>query len=217
MDKLKIRREEVWRYLGTASLPHDSALARKIEEACEKLDQIAAPRWTSLRLPLSFEKDGVLFIGEQRYISHDLTRHLHHCREVFLFAATLGIGVDQWIRRSEITDMSMAVILQACAAEAIESWCDRCEESLLQEARKNDLYLRPRYSPGYGDFSIEYQSQLLRTLQAEKKIGMTVTESCLMLPMKSVSAVIGLTSNQESCHVHKCAACSNTTCPFRKV
>ena len=55
------------------------------------------------------------------------------------------------------------------------------------------------------------------TLQAEKKIGLTVTESCLMLPIKSVSAVIGLTSNQESCHVHKCAACSNTTCPFRKV
>ncbi len=147
-----------------------------------------APKETHLRLPLHIQDETTFFLQNHRFQSRDMVRHLQNCQEVILFAATLGTGVDQLIRRSEVLDMSMAVILQACAAEAIESWCDRCEAEISKEVGHENLYLRPRFSPGYGDFSIHYQQELLQMLQASKRIGLTVTENCLMVPIKSVSA-----------------------------
>ena len=56
--------------------------------------------------------------------------------------------------------MSRAVILQACAAAAIESFCDEQEEGLRKSVEGEKLFLRPRYSPGYGDFPIQWQHTL---------------------------------------------------------
>lgn len=217
MEKIAIRRQEVYRYLGLGDQEPEEVLAQKIESACAQLDAVVAPKETHLRLPLHIQDETTFFLQNHRFQSRDMVRHLQNCQEVILFAATLGTGVDQVIRRSEVLDMSMAVILQACAAEAIESWCDRCEVEISKEMGHENLYLRPRFSPGYGDFSIHYQQELLQMLQASKRIGLTVTENCLMVPIKSVSALIGLTTQKESCHVHKCQSCPQIHCPFRKV
>ena len=111
------------------------------------------PKEIHMRLPLHIQDEETFFLQNHSFQSRDMVRHLQNCQEVVLFAATLGTGVDQLIRRSEVLDMSMAVILQACAAEAIESWCDMCEAELSKEMENEHLYLRPRFSPGYGDFS----------------------------------------------------------------
>ena len=98
--------------------------------------------------------------------------------------------------------MSRAVIMQASAAAVIEAYCDACQKELSDEAAKEGFYLRSRFSPGYGDSS--------------KRIGLTVTDSMMLTPTKSVTAVMGLTRERESCNVHKCASCDAVDCPFRQ-
>ncbi len=74
----------------------------------------------------------------------------------------------------------------------IEAYCDECCDALAAHFQKQGLYLRPRFSPGYGDLSLDCQPAFLRVLDAEKRIGLTCTASHLMAPSKSVTAIIGL-------------------------
>ena len=148
--------------------------------------------------------------------SRDLFQHLSGCDEAVLFAATLGAPVDLRLERCAKVSMSRAVVMQACAASLIESYCDECQEPIAQEAASRGLYLRPRYSPGYGDFDISYQREFLTVLDCPKRIGLTMTDSFMLAPSKSVTAVIGLTAEAQSCHIAKCMTCKAKSCPFRK-
>ena len=112
--------------------------------------------------------------------------------------------------------MSKAVILQACAATVIEAYCDEQQDFMKEEADKQGLYLRPRFSPGYGDFPLTYQKDLLGVLNCQKRIGLTVMDSLILAPSKSVTAVIGLTEESTTCHIARCMTCQAKNCPFRK-
>lgn len=100
--------------------------------------------------------------------SRDLVKNLSGCSQVLLFAATLGMGPDQQIQKYSRLETSRAVILQAAAAALIESVCDEKNEELRLYYEGEGYFLRPRFSPGYGDFSISYQRDLLDALQASK-------------------------------------------------
>jgi hypothetical protein len=147
--------------------------------------------------------------------SADLEKHLAGCGSVFLFAATLGTQADTLLRRWSASDMSLAVVGQACAAALLEHYCDECMAKLSATLPKGQ-YLRPRYSPGYGDFSLDFQRPLLDLLDAGRRIGLSLTKGGMLVPAKSVTAVIGITEDKSTCHIHKCADCSKNDCPFRK-
>lgn len=161
-------------------------------------------------------KPDTVTVGGIQIESRDLRRHLDGCREAVIFAATLGAQADLLLLRSSKIDMSRTVILQACAAAIVESYCDESGLEIAKEAANRGLFLRPRYSPGYGDFSIRHQSDLLGMLDCQKKIGLAMTDSFMLAPSKSVTAVIGLTDQKQSCHIAKCMDCKSTNCPFRK-
>ena len=112
--------------------------------------------------------------------------------------------------------MSDAVLYQAIAAAMIETYCDTVNDALRQEAARAGLYCRPRFSPGYGDFRLEHQRDLCHLLDTPRKIGLTVTESCLLAPVKSVTAVIGLSSEPQPCHRKGCEECGKTDCAYRR-
>ena len=138
------------------------------------------------------------------------------CQEVILFAATLGAGVDLLLRRYSRLSMSRAVVLQACAAARIESYCNEINDKLKAEAAEEGLYLRPRFSPGYGDLPLSCQPDFCRVLEAEKTVGITLTESFLMMPSKSVTAVIGVSKIAAGCVKEGCEVCSNKNCLYRR-
>ena len=108
------------------------------------------------------------------------------------------------------------LILQAVAAAMIETCCDEVNDALRRTAEQEGLYCRPRFSPGYGDFSIEHQRDFSRLLDTPRKIGLTVTESCLLAPIKSVTAVIGLSETPQPCHRKGCEECGKTDCAYRR-
>jgi len=145
-----------------------------------------------------------------------LSQHINGCKEAAIFAATLGAQTDLLIQKYNKLDMSKAVILQACAATVIEAYCDEQQDFMKEEAGKQGLYLRPRFSPGYGDFPLTYQKDLLGVLNCQKRIGLTVMDSLILAPSKSVTAVIGLTEESTTCHIARCMTCQAKNCPFRK-
>ena len=158
---------------------------------------------------------GRLDLGFARVDSHSLARNLDGCDAIVLFAATVGIGIDRLIARSEAASPARALMLQAVGAERIEALCDAfCRDISAREAARGRA-ARPRFSPGYGDLPIELQRDVFRVLECARWIGLTLNESLMMSPTKSVTAIVGL-----GCGAARepagCRACGKSDCLYRK-
>jgi cobalamin-dependent methionine synthase I len=81
--------------------------------------------------------------------------------------------------------------VQAIGAALIEKLMDEVEAEIRRELPPNES-LVSRYSPGYGDFPLTAQRELLSLLDAPRKVGVSLTDTLLMVPSKSVSAIIGV-------------------------
>ena len=112
--------------------------------------------------------------------------------------------------------MAKAVVMQAAAAAMVEAYCNELNAGWKKEYLEKDLYLRPRFSPGYGDFPLSAQKEILDGLEAGKRIGITLTEGGLMMPSKSVTAVIGISPVKGFCRTEGCEACEKKDCPYRR-
>ena len=222
-ENIAINKDEVFRYLGYKGQKPTADIQEKIEKCI--LDAVNASELRSVyqRFPLRFsDEEGLLFIGEESEISVlsiNLAKNLRDCSEVFIFGATIGVGIDRLIARASISNMLQAAIYQAVGAAYIEAYCDKINEEINEIARLENKVTRPRYSPGYGDFGIENQSLLFSLLDLTKHTGITLTEGLLMMPSKSVTALIGVKSQTADCEkdsFHDCAACNLKDCQFRK-
>lgn len=96
----------------------------------------------------------------------------------------------------------------------MEQWCDEINARLEALAAQEKRYLRPRYSAGYGDFSIDAQPELVQLLDLPRKIGVTVTETKMLLPSKSVTAVVGISATPANCHASGCLSCEQADWPL---
>lgn len=208
-----MEKKEILRYLGAGK--SNPQLDQLIQRAESEIIQAATPRYVSGKFPLSVTDDGAV-VGGTYLSSRTLAAHLNGCQEAFLVAFTLGPGVDALIKRYELVEMSLVPVLQACAAVYTEEQADAAQGDLEEYAREQGLFLRPRYSPGYGDLPLSTQRFLFDALQVSKRIGVTLTDTFLMLPMKSITGIVGLSPDPSLCHVGKCMSCSAENCPFRK-
>ena len=214
---IKADRKEIFRYLGYHGREPDTGVAEAVDSCTAALQAVAEPRHVRRVFPLERVSADHFRIEGMDVVSRNLSRNLRGCSEVCLMAATLGLGPDRLVQRAEaLGKMSRAVILQAAAAAMIEAYCDDVNEEIRMEAASKGLFLRPRFSPGYGDFSLEHQTELFRILEVQKKIGVTLTGSLLMMPSKSVTAVIGLSKDNTHCMVQGCEACGKQDCSFRR-
>lgn len=206
-------RREALRYLGCRGAEPDEATAALLDERIQAVEAASDPRWTALEVPLTPLPDGVE-LGDWSIHSEKLRAHLEGCTAALLFGATLGVGVDRLIARSAAGQVARAAVDQAVAAALIEAVCDDACDQLAEHYPGR--YLRPRFSPGYGDFPLTDQPELVRRLDGPRKIGLTATDTCLLAPIKSVTAVIGLSDTPGKCHAGGCATCSKTNCAFRR-
>ena len=171
----------------------DPELASSMEKALSLTDSALSFRVGFLVVPLSWDEDGFpVFPFEQR--SEKLKKNLLGCDRAVLFAATIGSGIDRLIRRFEKADPKMGLLLQGVGAERVESLCDAFNEEVKEVSKETGRETRMRFSPGYGDLPIEVQKVFLPLLDAERRLGITLSESCLMAPSKSVTAIIGVAS-----------------------
>ena len=212
----EIKQSEVLRYLGYRGQRADEAITEQIRECIHEMLRVIQPRCVYRRFPLTFLEEDTMEAGGLVLKSRNLSTNLRGCREVIYFAATLGNGVDRLMTRFGRLNITKAAILQAVGAAAMEAYCDQCQRNLEEDLQAEHLYLRPRFSPGYGDLSLTYQAEFLRVLEATKKIGSVLSEGGVMIPEKSVTAVMGLSREQTKCHIEGCESCRNKNCAYRR-
>ena len=117
-------------------------------------------------------------------------------------------GVDRLLTRNSVSNMADAVIMDACASTAIENVADNFEMDLRREVEAEGLYLTDRFSPGYGDLPLSAQKKLCAALDTGRRIGLSLSPSLLMIPGKSVTAVLGIADMQKSLRKRGCENCS---------
>lgn len=211
----RIRRSEVFRYLGYGSQTPDEEIKKLAEECIKEILEAAEERICVREFPLTV-RGGILDCGCFRTVSRSLSRSLGGCARVLVMAATLGPAADRLLLKYGKLFMAKAVVMQAAAAALIEEVCDRNFEAWRREYEEKGLYLRPRFSPGYGDFPLSVQKELLGGLEAGKRLGITLTDGGLMMPSKSVTAVIGISPVKGFCRTEGCEACEKKNCPYRR-
>lgn len=208
--------KEAVRYLGYGKNAVDAQTLELIENSFRSLQSAASKKSVYRIFDLSQEDGEYIRFGNLEVRSNSLGKNLLGCDKIVLLGATLGIGVDQLLFRYSKMDMAKTVVLQACAAALLEEYCDECQDGIAEELKKEGRFLRPRFSPGYGDFSIECQRNVIQMLDAAKTIGLTITESLMMVPSKSVTAVIGASNFSVQCHRQGCEVCEKKDCIYRR-
>lgn len=212
---MRADRKEVLRYLGYRGQEIEEKTAQMIEEVTAELERGSMTKSIYREYDCEVATDTVV-LGGLEIKSRNLAVNLEGCGRAVLLAATIGRSADFMVKKYSVSNMAKAAVVQAAGAACIESYVDEVEDTIREDARQRGLYLRPRFSPGYGDFALEYQRDIFRMLECSKRIGVTLTEGNLMMPSKSVTAVIGLTTKErESCQMEKCSLCAKKDCEFR--
>jgi len=220
MEKLELNRNEVLRYLGYRNQVLDEQLEQQTDLLMDEIKDASEVKCIFGTFPINREKGG-LFIGDGQLElpGSAIARHLEDSEECILMAATLGINVDRRIRYYGKSDVAKAMIFDACATAYIEAACDDLCRKIDAELFKKGQSLTFRFSPGYGNLPISIQKNFLKVLNAEKKIGLTASSANILMPGKSVTAVMGIVD--KICRNNKksgCLACSkHKECAYRRM
>ena len=121
----------------------------------------------------------------------DLGYNLKDCNKVCLLAGTIGPLTDSYIRKQSMRDPAFGSICQATGAMYIEAFIDSLNNHIKELANSENEDTMPRYSPGYGDVDLSFQKEFFRLLNC-KRIGLSLMDTLIMAPEKSVTAFIGL-------------------------
>lgn len=186
-EKVGCDKKQAFRFLGCAGYDGkdelDCVYEKSLAFLCEAAFFKAVWRKTSLSFP---EKDTVEFdFGKIR--SAALCKNLNGCRYAYVFAATAGNGVDRLLLRYGHISKAQEMVISAAASSAVECWCDIINDKITEDKKS-----RPRFSPGYGGVELCHQREILDFLDAGRKVGITLTDTFFMTPVKSVTAIIGM-------------------------
>lgn len=185
-----------------------------IDECIKEAEPVLSYRVCYSILQVSYE-DQRLCLGNISAPYQTIIKAIRDADEVLLFAATVGAPFDRLIQKYSVLEPSKALMMQAIGAERAESLCDAFCEKTANELREAGKCLLPRVSPGYGDIPMTMQRDVFAVLDCPRKIGLTLDESLLMSPSKSVTAIAGIA---DGCvHVKdKCIECDKSDCVYRK-
>lgn len=203
---------EILRYAGSKEVGAVTELARScIAEAVPMCRGSVC--WCEVDVGISC---GEVDLSFAKTDSRALAKNLGGCRRAVIFGATVGLEADRLIKRYSRLDTARAVMLQAIGAERIEALCDAFCADIEENVAERGLFTRPRFSPGYGDLPLEIQRDFVRVLDCRRKIGVTLNESLLMSPSKSVTAIIGLSDKPCGVTSGDCVYCGKRDCAYRK-
>lgn len=198
--------DEALRYLGVPA-PAPAAVREQAERVFQRLCAALRPRWVWRVFPLERTKAGFALSGAAVTLTGDTARTmLAQCHSAALLACTLGAEFDALLRSEQARDMSDAAVLDALGSAYVEAGCNEAEQEIA--ARLPGKFLTDRFSPGYGDLPLALQPTLCALLDTPRRLGVTVGESFLMNPCKSVTAVIGLSDTPQPARVRGCEFCS---------
>ncbi|MBR3874354.1 MAG: methionine synthase [Clostridia bacterium] len=193
---------EVLRYAGV-STDADESLRQRAEQIAQELCNAISPKWVWRVLP-SIDLPG-----------QTAQTMLADCHSVCILVCTLGAAFDARLRAMQARDMSDALLLNAAGSALVEEGCDAAQREIA--ARFPQAFLTDRFSPGYGDLPLTVQPMLCELTDAQRRLGVHVTDTFLLNPVKTVTAVIGLSDRPQKARIRGCAYCGlRDTCSLRK-
>ena len=212
----QLNTDEVLRYMGCPPEKADPATRTLAKECGTELLRAVRPRWVWRAEELVPEDGGLRLDCGLLLPGQDLKHHLKDCRRGVIFCATLGVEADLLIRRAEsCRDMAKALALDCAATAGVEALCDRIELEL--QGQFPGCFFPFRYSPGYGDLPLEVQGSLLALLDAQRRVGLTATATHILIPRKSVTAILGVADGPIERHQRSCLGCpARESCHYRK-
>lgn len=182
-EEITINQNELAQRLGVSRTYSDSI----IEQCKKKLINLIDYKCAYVRIPVDMTDENICDFGFMRVESRNLYKNLSGCKEVFAMALTAGIAVDRELAKLRITSQAEYFVTDAIASAAIDSFADYAVKKI-----RGNLRTPPRFSPGYGDFSLSFQKPFLERLDAQGLLGITLSTSYLMTPMKSITAIMGI-------------------------
>ena len=202
-QQIKADYAEAARYLGYKKVsPPEKDVQTLIADCAQEMHSVLMPKSVFEIFPLELGESGGndnpanaessrISFADVSFESVDLMRNLKGCSQVALFAATLGPQVDALIRRYERLDTVKAAILQSTGAMFAEVLVGQVNDEIKKIAAASGKKCKPRYSPGYGDVPLQFQKEFFRLLPCTK-IGLTLMDTLIMSPEKSVTAFVGI-------------------------
>jgi len=171
----------------------------KVDEYMQEADNLLDIKGAAIRISVSeLTNEQIVLSSGDIFKSQSLSKFLTGCDEVLLMGATGGSEIMEAIQnKSSSDDMMCAVVFDAVASETVDEALSWIMNFYNQNLRREGRHLtRLRYSPGYGDFALENQEIMYNAL-AMSEIGVSLTETHILVPEKSVTAIAGI-KNVES-------------------
>ncbi|WP_066501541.1 vitamin B12 dependent-methionine synthase activation domain-containing protein [Abyssisolibacter fermentans] len=211
---LDIEKKEVLRYLGYKNCSIDEITKRIIEFSIKEIKELCEFKYVFNIFDIKKLNHNIYVTGSVCKLNgNDIFNHLKTSDKCAIMAVTLGNEVDKKIRYYSNIDITKSIIFDACASVAVENLCDSVENIIKRIAFDSGYYTTTRFSPGYGDFPIDSQFEILEILKAPTQIGLTVTEKNILIPRKSVTAIIGFSKSKDKSDFgcKKCKMFNNCT------
>lgn len=206
--EINIDQKEVAVYLGYYSAKTDETISAL---ACSCTDEfLGCANFCACYAKVPVKIENGVDLGFMKVSSQSLEKNLEGCDYAYILAATTGIDTHRLIEKNSIISPLKGMVTDCIGSAAIEAFCDKLNSSF-----ENSDFLRPRFSPGYGDLPLECQKDIVEFLQTKKNIGMSLTENLMMVPVKSVTAIIGIGKEKNKCTGPGCMICKNDNCPYR--
>ncbi len=212
-DKVNIDVSLALRFLRVRREPDEEMkemISSCVSEIESEISYKASYRYSDIKI----DGDVVRFDDCLELKSEKLSRNLKGCKGAFIFVATTGLSLDRLIHKYKSTQVAKALVIDAIGSAAVEAFCDYLCKEIQSEYGVN---FRPRFSPGYGDLDISCQENVLCICDCARKIGVTLNKGYMMIPTKSVSAIVGVRPENEKCmKSSNCENCDAFECPYRE-
>lgn len=193
-------------------------ILRHINEGLKEARSLARPKISLSVKNISGTGGGKIRIG--RHISFSgkkLSSYIKGSRQICLFLATIGSGLEKAASGyMEKGEYARGYILDRIGSFAVESLAESLEHKLRRKAASSGLSISTRLSPGYCDWPVEEQRKLAKLVDF-KRAGIKLTQSCMMAPKKSISAILGIgPKGLFSSGRTQCAICKDKNCDYRR-
>ncbi len=214
---LRIERASIERNLGYRRGPGSNSVPAIIEDVLR-----VAPDLLDLRCGCVIYPEGTAVVGEESasfgsrelHLGGVIAPLLRDSIALALFVATAGPRMERWA--SELLrgdDPVRGFVADAVASEVVERTAEWLEEQIGIAVTSSGWKLTSRYSPGYCDWPTSDQHTLF-SLLPPRFCGIRLNDSALMLPVKSISGIIGLGPDVRR-EGYTCAICEMQDC-FRR-
>ncbi len=206
--------DDALRFMRVPLEGRDETLVALVRETFDRLEPSVRPRTVWGRFPMTLTEEGVNVAGAE-IESADLAKVMARSSECYLLAVTLGPEVDRQILLAQRRDMLRGLALDACASVRADALCDQVEGEIIADLAEGE-YLTLRFSPGYGDAPLSASHEVITLLNATRRIGLSMTRSQMMTPVKSITALIGVSPQRED-RARGCGQCANRdSCAYRR-